>query len=63
MIRSDRTGQTMNDEYPYYDVRLAPVLTTEEARQGEVSGHVRWVLVTSLMLAAIAGAILIAISA
>ena len=35
----------------------APVLTPVEARQGIISGRVRLVLVVSLMLAVIAGAI------
>ena len=34
------------------------VVPTEQARQGETSGHVRWVLLGSLLLAVIAGAIL-----
>jgi hypothetical protein len=62
MIGTDRTihgygydGDTNNDDRH----RPAPVLTTEDARQGEVSGHMRRVLAFSLMLALIAGAILI----
>ena len=42
-------------------VHHAPVLTPEEARQGVISGRVRLVLVVSLMLSAIAGAIVYAV--
>lgn len=34
------------------------VVPTEQARQGETSGHVRWVLRVSLTLAILAGAVL-----
>jgi hypothetical protein len=34
-------------------------LSTDEARQGETSGHVRSVLAASLMLAVVAGAVLL----
>ncbi|MEI9990156.1 MAG: hypothetical protein WDM86_08965 [Rhizomicrobium sp.] len=34
------------------------VVSTEQARQGETSGHVRWVLIVSLALAVVAGAVL-----
>ncbi len=37
------------------------VVPTEDARQGETSGHVRWVLRVSLALAVIAGVVLWAI--
>ncbi len=40
---------------------MAPVLSTDQARQGEATGHVRYVLQISLALAVIAGAILYAI--
>ncbi|MEJ0027460.1 MAG: hypothetical protein WDN01_15655 [Rhizomicrobium sp.] len=34
------------------------VVSTEDARQGETSGHVRWVLRVSLALAVVAGVVL-----
>jgi hypothetical protein len=37
-----------------------PVLTPTESRQGVISGHVRTILIASLMLAFMAGAILMA---
>ncbi len=37
------------------------VVPTEDARQGETSGHMRWVLRASLALAVIAGVVLWAI--
>ena len=37
------------------------VVPTEQARQGETSGHVRWVLCFSLGLAVIAGLVLWAV--
>jgi hypothetical protein len=39
----------------------ATILTPEEARQGVVSGRVSLILVVSLMLAVIAGAIVFAV--
>ena len=44
-----------------HDDRRETVLSGEEARQGETSGHMRRVLVFSLMLMLIAGAVMIAI--
>lgn len=35
-----------------------PVVPKDEARQGEATGHVRYVLMTSLALAIIAGIVL-----
>jgi hypothetical protein len=35
-----------------------PVSSTEEARQGEAPGHVRYVLLGSLAMAAIAGVVI-----
>jgi len=40
----------------------APIVSTDEARQGETSGHVRLVLAASLILALIAFAILYALN-
>jgi hypothetical protein len=40
----------------------APILSQEEARQGETSGHVRIVLATSLILSLIAFAVLYALN-
>jgi hypothetical protein len=40
----------------------APVLSQEEARQGETSGHVRVVLAVSLILSLIAFAVLYALN-
>lgn len=40
----------------------APVLSQEEARQGETSGHVRIVLAASLILSLVAFAILYALN-
>ena len=39
-----------------------PVLNTTEARQGETSGHVRLILVTSLALALVAFIVLYSVS-
>ena len=39
----------------------APILTPVEARQGVISGRVRLILVVSLMLAVISGAIVFAV--
>jgi hypothetical protein len=39
----------------------APILTPVEARQGVISGRVRLILVVSLMLAVISGAIVYAV--
>jgi hypothetical protein len=41
--------------------KIAATLTTDDARQGETSGHVRYVLAISLTLALIAGVILLVI--
>jgi hypothetical protein len=41
--------------------RQAPILTPEEARQGVVSGRVSLILLVSLMLSVIAGAIVYAV--
>jgi hypothetical protein len=41
----------------------APILSQEEARQGESTGHVRLVLAASLILSLIAFAILYALNA
>ena len=40
----------------------APVLSQEEARQGETSGHVRLVLAASLILSLVAFAVLYALN-
>lgn len=40
----------------------APILSQEEARQGETSGHVRAVLAASLILSLIAFAVLYALN-
>jgi hypothetical protein len=40
----------------------APILSKEEARQGETSGHVRTVLAVSLILSLIAFAVLYALN-
>lgn len=40
----------------------APILSPEEARQGETSGHVRLVLAASLILSLIAFAVLYALN-
>ncbi len=37
------------------------VVPTEQARQGETSGHVRWVLRISLGLAVLAGIVLLVV--
>lgn len=66
MIAVDRTTHRFGHGSGFDDDgrdRPAPVLTTEEARQGEVSGHMRRVLVLSLMLALIAGAVLMVMTA
>ena len=34
--------------------KSGPAITTEDARQGETSGHMRWVLGISISLAALA---------
>ena len=66
MIAADRTihgpGYDSDMDDDDWD-RPAPVLTTDEARQGEVSGHMRRVLAFSLMLTLTAGAVLIAMTA
>ena len=43
---------------PEDEGRPGAVLTTQESRQGETSGHMRYVLAGSLGLAIVAGAIL-----
>ena len=51
-----------NSEACGHDVATqTPVLTPEEARQGVISGRVRLVLLVSLMLCAVAFAILFAV--
>ncbi len=46
--------------YPAID-HTKRVVPTEQARQGETSGHVRWVLLISLTLAVLAGIVLWAV--
>jgi hypothetical protein len=45
---------------PADEKRPGALLTTQEARQGETSGHMRLVLAVSLVLAIIAGVIVYA---
>ncbi len=49
-------GNPHND--PADESRAGTVLTTQEARQGETSGHMRGVLAGSLALSILSGAIL-----
>ena len=56
----DRSIKRSKEESKF-DGQYETVLSTEEARQGETSGHMRRVLIFSLMLMLVAGAIMIAI--
>ena len=51
-----------SDPVDYDDAEIT-ILSTEQARQGEVSGHMRRVLLFSLIMMMVAGAILLAVFA
>ena len=55
---NDRTVKSTAFHDPADESRPGAVLTTQESRQGETSGHMRYVLAGSLTLAFIAGVIL-----
>lgn len=45
--------------YPGAEEHTEPqIVTTQQSRQGEATGHVRYVLASSLVLAAVAGVVL-----
>jgi hypothetical protein len=50
-----------SEAYGHHTATHTAVLTPEEARQGVISGRVRLVLLVSLMLAAVAFAIVFAV--
>ena len=56
------TDATRNMDFQRGRAEHAPILTTEEARAGETSGHVRLVLAASLVLSLIAFAVLYALN-
>ena len=53
---------TRSYDMPRARAEHAPVLSKQEARQGETSGHVRIVLAASLILSLIAFAVLYALN-
>ena len=54
----NRTASATPHHDPADEDRPGAVLTTQESRQGETSGHMRYVLAGSLVLAIIAGMVL-----
>ena len=55
----DRIAESASAHHdPADENRPGAVLTTQEARQGETSGHMRYVLAGSLGLAIIAGVVI-----
>lgn len=59
MAEVQRWDPSLNERQE--DVKHAPVLTPEEARQGVVSGRIRLVLAVSLTLVVVAFAIIYAV--